>query len=187
MHGVVRRATAGRRPDRLQQFAPGRPAAGDRAINRATFVMRVGRLRARWRSSSLAQHPDHLQVEYLVAGPTDPREQPQNARSPIADSRWPARCQRRRIDSLAGQGAATQDDLAHSLGYVNGQKEISGPACAWRGRATICEAVGVPLLRDGTASRSPRSRSTIAAFGPPSRLLIGLGSVSAGGVQRQPD
>ncbi|MGQ0581595.1 MAG: hypothetical protein ACT4O6_06640 [Reyranella sp.] len=163
--GVVRRAMPADTPA-IAAFAPSvpPPAMSD---NRATFVIEgeTGLLAV----LGLAQHADHLQVEYLVAGPTEPRE---HMRTLVAFAEAAARTIGVRLVRLP-QGALP-DDLAQSLGYVNGQKEISTGALA-RARDHL-EAVGVPLLRDGTASPAQTLyyRGVWAAVA----LLIGLGSVS---------
>lgn len=163
--GVVRRAMPADAPA-IAAFAPGVPPPA-MTDNRATFVIEgaTGLLAL----IGLAQFPDHLQIEYLVAGPTDPRE---HLRTLVAFAEAAARAVNVRKVRLP-QGAVP-DDLAQSLGYVNGQKEISTGALA-RARDHL-EAVGVPLLRDGTASPAQTLyyRGVWAAVA----LLIGLGSVS---------
>ena len=163
--GVVRRAMPAD-AQAIAVFAPGVPPPS-MSDNRATFVIEgaTGLLAL----IGLAQHADHMQIEYLVAGPVEPRE---HTRTLIAFAEAAARAVNVRMVRLP-QGALP-DDLAQSLGYVNGQKEISTGALA-RARDHL-EAVGVPLLRDGTASPAQTLyyRGVWAAVA----LLIGLGSVS---------
>lgn len=163
--GVVRRAMPAD-AEAIAAFAPGVPPPA-MTDNKATFVIEgeVGLLAL----VGLAQHADHLQIEYLVAGPTDPRG---HIRTLVAFAEAAARTvEVRKVRLPPG---TLPDELAQSLGYVNGQKEISTGALA-RARDHL-EAVGVPLMRDGTASPAQTLyyRGVWAAVA----LLIGLGSVS---------
>lgn len=163
--GNVRRATPADAAA-IAAFAPEVPAPA-MSDDRATFVIdgESGPIAL----IDVVQRTDHLQIEHLVVAVTGTRE---HARTLIAFAEAAARAVNVRKVRLPP--GVPPDDLAASLGYVNGLKTISTGTLA-RARDHL-EAVGVPLWRDGTASISQTLyyRGVWAAVA----LLIGLGSVS---------
>ena len=163
--GGIRRATPADAAA-IATFAPAvpPPAASE---DRATFV--IDGEAGPFAVIALAQHRDHLQIEHLVVGAPGT---PSHARTLVAFAEAAARAVDVRTVRLP-QGAVPEA-FATALGFAGGAKTISTGALA-RARDHL-EAVGVPLLRDGTASVSQTLyyRGVWAAVA----LLIGLGSVS---------
>ncbi len=135
--------------------------------NRATFV--IDGVSGPVALVDLVQHPDHLQIEYLVVAATGTHA---HVRTLVAFAEAAARAIGVRKVRL--RSGAVPDEFATSLGYVNDQKTI--PTGALARASDHLEAVGVPLWRDGTApaAQTLYYRGVWAAVA----LLIGLGSVS---------
>ena len=163
--GSVRRATPAD-AGAIATFAPGVPPPAI-ADNRATFV--IDGESGPFAVIDLVQHGDQLRIEHLVTAATGT---PEHVRTLIAFAEAAARAVG--VHKVRLPRDAMPEDFAASLGYVGGLKTISTGALA-RARDHL-EAVGVPLLRDGTASPAQTLyyRGVWAAIA----LLIGLGSVS---------